>query len=516
MQHEDLSLAAVQCAPGLPYHVEEELHDTLLRSNLVQQTAFHGVHQLQKDVLLELETRLVEGVCENAEHVLQEREVVLLEERHIHLWRAREQPLQELREDLQATVCHLRLLVLQGPDQRVHIELQLGLRQEEECLEAMRVDCLQQVVKLGAMIRVALEIALDHIARALENHLKYHLDLLGDGVAQPCSQSREEVQHLRVSGLRHVAPVVRQHRLQQRRDEALCQLLHGEANLRGPLLCGCHVHKCLDQAQGVALDVPHQTHLGVAHDLRALLRSAVRDEVAADLVDLQHVEIDVCQLAVASGPNSTHHALVHAEDERDLPEDLLVLEHLQGAVCRTQGPYQRAPLLVEELHELGHEPLLVFRLGRADHAASGLEVGADMQVLQLRNVLRDVAHHLLHEGHLLTLLDDNKLPLALLTDLEEGVHRHVLHAWESLVHELEEFEDNCLQELPMSSQEAGVLADHVHDVAGNHSFVLLPTLHLAKAQQILDDRHEKTLLVALVHGATDRADGPAQPIQQGG
>ncbi len=65
----------------------------------------------------------------------------------------------------------------------------------------------------------------------------------------------------------------------------------------------------------------------------------------------------------------------------------------------------------------------------------------------------------------------------------------------------------------MCAQEAGVLADDVHDVGRDDGLVVLAALHLAQAQQLLDDHHQELLLVVLVHGARDAADGPAQRVQ---
>mmetsp|Transcript_84517 Transcript_84517/g.196514 ORF Transcript_84517/g.196514 Transcript_84517/m.196514 type:complete len:274 (-) Transcript_84517:2386-3207(-) len=273
------------------------------------------MHELQEDVLLELETGLMEGVREDTEHVLQEGKIVLFEEGNVHLWRPREQALQELRQDLETTVRNLRLLMLHGPYQRIHVQFQLTFRQEEERLEAVRVDRLQQVIELGPVIRVALEVAFDHVASALKNHMEDLCDLLGNRLAEPCSQCGEEVQDLRVAGLWQVAAVVFKNWLQQWWNETLRQLLHGQTNLRSTLLrCG-HVHKRLDQPQRIALHVPHEAHVSVADHLRALLRSAVGNEVAANLVDLEHIEVDACKLAVTCSSDGTHHALIYPQDQ---------------------------------------------------------------------------------------------------------------------------------------------------------------------------------------------------------
>ena len=65
----------------------------------------------------------------------------------------------------------------------------------------------------------------------------------------------------------------------------------------------------------------------------------------------------------------------------------------------------------------------------------------------------------------------------------------------------------------MRLEEAGVLADDIHDVTGDDGLVVLPALLLAQSEQILDDRNEEALLLLLGHGPRDRTDGPAKRIE---
>mmetsp|Transcript_45691 Transcript_45691/g.133032 ORF Transcript_45691/g.133032 Transcript_45691/m.133032 type:complete len:544 (-) Transcript_45691:1018-2649(-) len=363
------------------------------------------------------------------------------------------------------------------------------------------------------MIGEALEVAADHVARALEDHLENPRDLLRDRFAQPCRERRQQVQDLRIPCLRQVAAVVCQHRLQQWRYEALCQLLHSEPDLLDGLLGGAHLHEGLDQPEAVPLDVPHQLHVREAHGLRALLGRGMRNILAAELVDLQHVVVEAGQLHVAGGAHGADHALVGPQNQRDLPEELLVLEPLERRRRRGDGVQHHAPTLVEQLHELGDEALLSLDRGGRDHVTHGLDVSADMEVLQLIDVLRDVAGHLLDEAARLHRLHDDELLLALLANFQKGLDGHLLHARECLMHELEELEDHGLQELPMGPQEARILAHDVHNVARDHGLVLLAALHLAQGEQVLDHRNKERLLDGLVHRPADGTDGPAKPIQ---
>ena len=57
------------------------------------------------------------------------------------------------------------------------------------------------------------------------------------------------------------------------------------------------------------------------------------------------------------------------------------------------------------------------------------------------------------------------------------------------MHELKELVDDGLEELPVSSEEARILAHDVHDVGGDDGLVVLPSLLLTQAQQVLSTEH---------------------------
>ena len=58
-------------------------------------------------------------------------------------------------------------------------------------------------------------------------------------------------------------------------------------------------------------------------------------------------------------------------------------------------------------------------------------------------------------------LQDDKLPLALVADLQEGLAGHVLDTRVHLVHELEQLVHHCLQELPVVPQKPRILPNHI-------------------------------------------------------
>lgn len=60
------------------------------------------------------------------------------------------------------------------------------------------------------------------------------------------------------------------------------------------------------------------------------------------------------------------------------------------------------------------------------------------------------------------------------------------------MHELKEFVDDSLKELPVGAQESWVLAHDVHDVGGDDGLVVLASFLLTQAQQILEHNHQDT------------------------
>ena len=67
-----------------------------------------------------------------------------------------------------------------------------------------------------------------------------------------------------------------------------------------------------------------------------------------------------------------------------------------------------------------------------------------------------------------------------------------------LVNELEQLVHDRFEELPVCLEESRILADDVHDVGSDDGLVVLATLDLAKAEEILDDGDQETLLSLLV------------------
>jgi hypothetical protein len=83
------------------------------------------------------------------------------------------------------------------------------------------------------------------------------------------------------------------------------------------------------------------------------------------------------------------------------------------------------------------------------------------------------------------LLLDNKLSSALLCYLNEGIAAHFHDSGKGFFHELKEFPDDCLEEVPVGFEEFRVLSDDVHDVGCDDGLVVLALLLLAEVEECL-------------------------------
>lgn len=57
------------------------------------------------------------------------------------------------------------------------------------------------------------------------------------------------------------------------------------------------------------------------------------------------------------------------------------------------------------------------------------------------------------------------------------------------MHELKQLVDDSLEELPVGSEEARILANDVHDVRRYDGLVVLPSFLLTQAEQVLNTSH---------------------------
>lgn len=129
------------------------------------------------------------------------------------------------------------------------------------------------------------------------------------------------------------------------------------------------------------------------------------------------------------------------------------------------------------------------------------------------------SQYLVDKWLLFSRLLHDKMSPALLSYLDERVACHVLNTWKchckcsqrhkticdhklltlmSLMHELKQLIDDCLEEFPVCLQEARILADDVHDIRGNDSFVVFASFDFAQSQEILDDSNKEAFFGLLV------------------
>jgi len=108
------------------------------------------------------------------------------------------------------------------------------------------------------------------------------------------------------------------------------------------------------------------------------------------------------------------------------------------------------------------------------------------------------SQYFINERFGLSRLVHYEMPPTLLRDLDERIASHVLHTLVRLMHELEQFVHNRLQEFPVSFQESGILTDNVHDVGSYDSLVVLSAFDFAQSEQVFDDRYQEALLCIFV------------------
>jgi hypothetical protein len=56
-----------------------------------------------------------------------------------------------------------------------------------------------------------------------------------------------------------------------------------------------------------------------------------------------------------------------------------------------------------------------------------------------------------------------------------------------LVHELEEFVDDRLQEFPMCFEEPWILPNDIHDIGCDNSLIILSAFDFAQSKEVLND-----------------------------
>ena len=118
-----------------------------------------------------------------------------------------------------------------------------------------------------------------------------------------------------------------------------------------------------------------------------------------------------------------------------------------------------------------------------------------------------------NEGLLLILLQHSELFWGRFANLEERVACHLHDAWICLFHELKQFSDDCLQEVPVHFEKIRVLSYHIHDTWCNYSFVLLSFLGLAEMQKGPQSIDKESAFLSFLDAAAEWADDPWEWVE---
>ncbi|KAH3662578.1 hypothetical protein OGAPHI_005830 [Ogataea philodendri] len=172
-----------------------------------------------------------------------------------------------------------------------------------------------------------------------------------------------------------------------------------------------------------------------------------------------------------------------------------------------------SPCNVRKIHQVRQK--LVSGLSRVlcgYYGSTSLVKRVNLLGLKVRGSLLDVSDDFINERSRLTLLLNNKVTLALLSDLDKSVTCHILNSFVGFMHKFKQLIDNSLQELPVSFQESWVLSNNVHDVGCHNCLVILTPFHFGQRQQIFNNCNQESFLSLFVHRTRDRTDCPTQSV----
>mmetsp|Transcript_48234 Transcript_48234/g.92195 ORF Transcript_48234/g.92195 Transcript_48234/m.92195 type:complete len:339 (-) Transcript_48234:2254-3270(-) len=277
----------------------------------------HQVVEVLQYERLALEAGLVKDVSKHSKHLLHQHDVVRLVELVAKLRLL--EGVQHLKEKVQPHFRNVALRVPECPHHRVDDQLEILRRETEHGAEAVVGDGAQQLKKLGAVLRVVLKVAGDHLQSALEDGVKDSRHLVGELALHFVENGGEQGEHLRVARVRNVAHVVAKDRVH-----------HGRHHL------GTHQvrvfrlhHKHLDEAQALALDGPHELHLRGARAKFATLHDRRGDKLRVQLVHVQHVLKDEGDLRLEGLAHRPAHGGVCLKDVGNAANHLGLLESLR-------------------------------------------------------------------------------------------------------------------------------------------------------------------------------------------
>lgn len=109
------------------------------------------------------------AVSQNEKHVLKNRNVELAEEDARRLRVSLGHVVHQFQAHCETRVLHLAVIVLRCPHARVDHELELSGVKLQERLEAIQIDGLKKFEELHAMLRIFVEVLVDHLQSAAEH-----------------------------------------------------------------------------------------------------------------------------------------------------------------------------------------------------------------------------------------------------------------------------------------------------------------------------------------------------------
>jgi hypothetical protein len=440
-----------------------------------------------KEESLKLESSLVVGIGKDEKDVLKDGDEELLEEGTGSVGVGSGNVVDELNAHVQSSGLDLTIVVLGGPETGINNELELAVVELQQGGEAGQVNGTEKLEELDTVLGVLGEVLVDHLKSAFKNVLHDDGNLVLHESLELGDDGGHNVEDLSIAGIGNVTVVVDQYGVQKRRNNAVGN------HLQVVRLLDIGV----DQLQDLLLDGTETTDTGHLRSDRTVLSNTLRDHLGDGTVHAEHVHVDTSDLRVevVADRGTSGNVGLH-----NVSNDLDGFGVLQNSRVLSGLGDDRIPSLVGEQHQVMDQPLLGALLSlRVDHVTTCLVESVDLLGRKVAGDALHVTHDLLNKGLRLAGLEGNKVPPALLGNLNEGITSHVLDTCfvldiisvnfreyteltlVGLVHELEKLVDNSLQEFPMSLQESRILSNNVHNVRCNNSLVVLTALHLGQS-----------------------------------
>ena len=259
-----------------PVGIQRDLHLVLL----------HQVEHVRKNGCVHGKTGRVKGIRHDGKNVLQDFRVISFVEvvggrlvlGHV---------LQELEKDLEAGVRNVSHGVLEGPDDGIEYQLELGGGNCKKRREGVVIHRLQQEEEIGSVVRKLFKVFVDHGKRALEEGVEDRRHRLNDVHLQLIDERGHRGEDFGFPrGWDARALVIQQHSVEQRRQETL----HDERRIFGP------THPPGDELERLLLDDPHAFDEWLLSHRLSVVNDSSANVFAHHFIYIQHIEIYSAEL----------------------------------------------------------------------------------------------------------------------------------------------------------------------------------------------------------------------------